>query len=102
MFLVSPLLRIVITDASKILPQQQSKLTPLSQELTYVKGVTSAIQTQLGLKAPPFQLFTGTVTILTVHRWGGFNDCDWYKINYVAGVTSAMQTQIDREGGNRD
>ena len=81
----------------KILPQQQSQLTPSLTELTYVKGVTSAIQTQLGLKAPlASPTFTGTVTIPTPFTIGAVSmTATGTELNYVAGVTSAIQTQID-------
>ena len=43
---------IVITDASKNLTSAAVATYPSLTELTYLKGVTSDIQTQLGLKAP--------------------------------------------------
>lgn len=53
---------IVGTDASKNLVSLAVATYPSLTELTYVKGVTSAIQTQLGLKAPlASPTFTGTV-----------------------------------------
>ncbi len=55
---------IVITDASKKLVSAAVATYPSLTELIYVKGVTSAIQTQLGLKAPlASPTFTGTVTL---------------------------------------
>lgn len=55
---------IVLTDASKNLVSAAVATYPSLTELTYVKGVTSAIQTQLGTKAPTASpTFTGTVTL---------------------------------------
>src|SRR3990167_5463841 len=53
---------IVVTDASKNLASAAVATYPSLTELTYVKGVTSAIQTQLDLKAPlASPTFTGNV-----------------------------------------
>ena len=88
---------IVITDASKNLASAAVATYPSLTELTYVKGVTSAIQTQLGLKAPlASPTFTGTVTIPTPFTIGAVSmTATGTELNYVAGVTSAIQTQID-------
>lgn len=52
------------TDASKNLVSLAVATYPSLTELSYVKGVTSAIQTQLGTKAPTASpTFTGTVTL---------------------------------------
>lgn len=57
---------IVGTDASKNLVSLAVATYPSLTELTYVKGVTSAIQTQMNLKAPlASPTFTGTVTVPT-------------------------------------
>lgn len=87
---------IVITDASKNLASAAVATYPSLTELTYVKGVTSAIQTQLGLKAPlASPTFTGTVTIPTPFTIGAVSmTATGTELNYVAGVTSAIQTQI--------
>ncbi len=65
-------------------------------ELGYLTGVTSAIQTQLGLKAPlASPTFTGTVTIPTSFVIGAVTvTTTGTELNYVAGVTSAIQTQF--------
>jgi len=70
---------------------------PSLTELSYVKGVTSALQTQLGLKAPlASPTFTGTVTIPTPFTLGGVSVLPTgTELNFVDGVTSAIQTQID-------
>ena len=70
---------------------------PSLTELSYVKGVTSAIQTQLGLKAPlASPTFTGTVTIPTPFTLGAVSvTATGTELNYVAGVTSAIQTQLN-------
>lgn len=55
---------ILITDASKNVVSAPVATYPSLTELAYVKGVTSAIQTQLGTKAPlASPTFTGTVTL---------------------------------------
>ena len=54
------------TDASKNLASLPVATYPSLAELVHVKGVTSAIQTQLDLKAPlASPTFTGTVTVPT-------------------------------------
>jgi hypothetical protein len=54
----------LITDGSKNIVSAPVATYPSLTELTYVKGVTSAIQTQLGTKAPTASpTFTGTVTM---------------------------------------
>ena len=55
---------IVATDASKNLVSLAVATYPSLAELAYVKGVTSAIQTQIGNKANSANpTFTGTVTL---------------------------------------
>jgi len=55
---------LIATDASKNLVSLAVATYPSLTELTYVKGVTSAIQTQLSAKAPSASpTFTGTVTL---------------------------------------
>ena len=55
---------IVGTDASKNLVSLAVATYPSLTELAYVKGVTSAIQTQIGNKANSASpTFTGTVTL---------------------------------------
>ena len=55
---------ILITDGSKNIVSAAVATYPSLTELTYVKGVTSAIQTQFTAKAPlASPTFTGTVTI---------------------------------------
>ena len=52
------------TDASKNIVSLAVATYPSLTELTYVKGVTSSIQTQMNLKAPlASPTFTGTVTL---------------------------------------
>lgn len=78
-------------------------------ELGYVSGVTSAIQTQLGLLAPKASpTFTGTITTaLTANRAvatgasgvlaaSATTDTE---LGYVSGVTSAIQTQLNGKVG---
>lgn len=56
---------IVGTDGSKNLVSLVVATYPSLTELTYVKGVTSAVQTQLGTKAPTAApTFTGAVTVV--------------------------------------
>lgn len=100
---------ILITDGSKNIVSAAVATYPSLTELTYVKGVSSAIQTQLGLKAPlASPTFTGTVTIPTPFTIGAvsmtstgteLNILDGAtltvtELNYVDGVTSAIQTQL--------
>uniref|UniRef100_A0A6M3K4G7 Uncharacterized protein n=1 Tax=viral metagenome TaxID=1070528 RepID=A0A6M3K4G7_9ZZZZ len=59
------------TDASRNLVSLAVATYPSLTELSYVKGVTSAIQTQLGLKAPlASPTFTGTVTLPAITLTG--------------------------------
>lgn len=74
-------------------------------ELNFVSGVTSAIQTQLNLKAPlASPTFTGTITTpLTASRVVTSNGSSQLavstatttEIDFVSGVTSAIQTQLN-------
>lgn len=55
---------LVASSAAKALVSLAVATYPSLAELAYVKGVTSALQTQLGLKAPlASPTFTGTVTL---------------------------------------
>lgn len=57
---------LVATDGSKNLQSLAVATYPSLTELSYVKGVTSPIQTQIGAKAPVASpTFTGTVTLPT-------------------------------------
>ena len=58
---------IVITDASKNLASAAVATYPSLTELTYVKGVTSAIQTQLGTKQATITFGTNVQTALGVN-----------------------------------
>lgn len=58
---------IVITDASKNLTSAAVATYPSLTELTYVKGVTSAIQTQLNAKQATITFGTGVETALGVN-----------------------------------
>jgi len=68
-----------------------------STEISYVNGVTSAIQTQIDGKAPlDAPTFTGTVTIPTPFTLGAVSVLPTgTELNFVDGVTSAIQTQLD-------
>ncbi len=58
--------QLLSTDGSKNLTSLTVATYPSLTEVSYVKGVTSAIQTQLGLLAPKASpAFTGTVTLPT-------------------------------------
>ena len=67
---------------------------PSLTELSYVKGVTSAIQTQLGLKSPlASPTFTGTVTIPTPFTLGAVSvTSTGTQINYLSGATGTTGT----------
>lgn len=58
---------IVLTDASKNLVSAAVATYPSLTELTYLKGVTSAIQTQLGTKQATITFGTGVQTALGVN-----------------------------------
>ncbi len=93
--------RALVTGASSELAASATTAT----ELGYVNGVTSAIQTQMNLKAPlASPTFSGTITTpLTASRAltiGASNELavsatTATELGYVNGVTSAIQTQID-------
>lgn len=89
---------IVITDASKNLASASVATYPSLTELTYVKGVTSDIQTQLNAKAATLSgtineiaYFDSSSTIasLAVATYPSLTE-----LSYVKGVTSAIQTQL--------
>jgi hypothetical protein len=64
-----------------------------STEISYVDGVTSAIQTQIDTKSPTASpTFTGTVVLPANTSIGNVSSTE---IGYVDGVTSAIQTQLD-------
>lgn len=100
---------LVATDASKNLVSLAIATYPSLTELTYVKGVTSAIQTQLGAKAPstaPTFATSITGSYLTASEIlitdGSKNIVSapvatypsLTELSYVKGATSAIQTQI--------
>lgn len=93
---------IVITDANKNLVSAAVATYPSLTELTYLKGVTSAIQTQLNAKAAALSgtaneiaYFNTTTTIasLTTATYPSLTE-----LSYVKGVTSALQTQLNAKG----
>ena len=101
---------IVITDGSGFISSAAVATYPSLTELTYVKGVTSAIQTQLGTKAPstaPTFATSITGSYLTASEIlitdGSKNVVSaavatypsLTELTYVKGVTSAIQTQLD-------
>lgn len=62
-------------------------------ELSYLDGVTSNIQTQIGTKAPTAgPTFTGTVTLPSTTSIGTVTNLE---IGYLDGVTSGVQGQLD-------
>ncbi len=83
----------VVSNASSQLGVSTTTLT----ELSYVHGVTSAIQTQMDLKAAKASpTFTGTVVVPTPFTLGAISvTATGTELNYVAGVTSAIQTQLN-------
>lgn len=98
--------RALVSDASGVV----SVATTTSAEIGYVNGVTSAIQTQMNLKAPlASPTFTGTITTpLTASRVVVSNGSSQLavstttstEIDFVHGVTSAIQAQIDGKISN--
>jgi hypothetical protein len=90
---------LIATDASKNLVSLATATYPSLTELSYVKGVTSAIQTQLNTKAATLSgtnneiaYFNSSSTIasLAVSTYPNLTE-----LSYVKGVTSAIQTQIN-------
>ena len=89
---------ILITDASKNVVSAAVATYPSLTELSYVKGLSSAIQTQLNGKAATL---AGTINEITY-----FNSASTIaslavatypsltELSYVKGVTSALQTQL--------
>ena len=64
-----------------------------SDEISYLNGVSSALQSQVDLKAPLSNpTFTGTVTLPGDTSIG---DVSSTEIGYLNGVSSTLQTQID-------
>lgn len=75
------------------LPSTTSIGTVSNTEIGYLDGVTSAVQTQMDLKAPlASPTFTGTVVLPSTTSIGTVSATE---IGYVDGVTSAIQTQMD-------
>jgi len=100
---------IVLTDASKNLVSAGVATYPSLTELSYVKGLSSAVQTQLGNKAPttaPTFATSITGSYLTASEIlitdGSKNIVSapvatypsLTELSYVKGLTSAVQTQI--------
>ena len=90
---------IVITDASKGLTSAAVATYPSLTELAYVKGVTSAIQTQIDSKgaAPSGTIneiayfdSSSSIASLAVATYPSLTE-----LAYVKGATSAIQTQMD-------
>ena len=76
-----------------VLPSTTSIGTITSTELSYVDGVTSAIQTQINTKSPSASpTFTGTVVLPATTSIG---TVDSTELGYLDGVTSSIQTQIN-------
>lgn len=87
-------------------------ITASALEVSYMDGVTSAVQTQLGTKAPIANpTFTGEIGIGSVN----VNETEFgilegltsstVELNYVSGVSSAIQTQLNAKaasGANSD
>ena len=101
---------IVATDASKNLVSLAVATYPSLTELTYVKGVTSALQTQINAKAPSTApTFATSITgsyltaseILITDASKNIVSApvatypSLTELTYVKGVTSAIQTQLD-------
>lgn len=76
-----------------VLPATTSIGPVSATEIGYLDGVTSALQTQLNLKAPLADpTFTGTVVLPSTTSIGTVSATE---ISYLDGVTSAIQTQMD-------
>lgn len=85
--------RALQTNSSSGIPEVSSVT---NTELGYLSGVTSAIQTQMDLKAPKASpTFTGTVVVPTPFTVGAVSvTATGTEMNYLVGVTSAIQTQL--------
>ena len=85
---------LVGTDGSKNLVSLAVATYPSLTELTYLKGVTSSIQTQLGTKAPTASpTFTGTVTIPTPFTLGAISvTSTGTQLNYLSSATGTTGT----------
>src|SRR5260221_8179557 len=71
-------------------------------ELGYLSGVTSALQSQLNLKAPlSSPTFTGTVTMPSPFTLGTTSvTSTGTELNYVVGLTSSIQTQLNAKASD--
>lgn len=68
-------------------------ITATAEEINFVDGVTSNIQTQLGTKAPKASpTFTGTVVLPSTTSIG---DVTSDEIGFLEGVTSGIQAQLN-------
>jgi len=85
---------LVATDASKNLVSLAVATYPSLTELTYLKGVTSAIQTQINAKANiASPTFTGTVTIPTPFTLGAVSvTSTGTQLNYLSSATGTTGT----------
>lgn len=101
---------ILITDGSKNIISATTATYPSLTEFSYVKGVTSAIQTQINTKAPSTSptfatsLTASYATATTIAIFDGSKnlisaDTATYpsltELSYGKGVTSAIQTQLN-------
>lgn len=96
---------LLLTDASKNVVSAAVATYPSLTELSYVKGLSSALQTQLNAKAPLADpTFTGEIGIGAVNvsetELGILEGATvtTTELNYVSGVTSSIQTQLNAKG----
>jgi len=85
---------LLISDAGKNIISAPVSNYPSLTELTYLKGVTSAIQTQINAKAPLANpTFTGTVTIPTPFTLGATSvTSTGTQLNYLSSATGTTGT----------
>lgn len=90
---------ILITDGSKNIVSAPVATYPSLTELSYIKGLSSAIQTQLNSKAATLSgtineiayfNSASTITSLTVSTYPSLTE-----LSYIKGLTSAIQTQLN-------
>jgi hypothetical protein len=97
--------RILATDGSKAVQSLDTATYPDLTELSYIKGTTSAIQTQLNSKQATItggattivssDLTASRVLVSDTNGKVATNNVTTTELGYLTGVTSAIQTQLN-------